>query len=967
VHSRRLRATRRFFNVSAALAIAAPLIAAVPAAAAAPAPPKPARSAPPGVYAATKADDAPIELTVVLTPSSRSALRALATTRTKGTPQQRAAAVAKTQPTATARAATREALVGAGLQVVRETPWQIKVTAPVSLAARVFGVTLVGSGNSRHPASKVAVPAFLGSKVTAVLGFDQRPLMKRHVIPGTLSGPTQLRGAYDVTPSPGASGTGTTVATVQFSGWFSSDLAHYATNVGLTAPTPTQVPVDGADPTIPDGTGGEDEVAIDQEMVLAGAPQAAQRIYFAPNTAAGSIDAYNAIADDVTTASITAVSTSWGICQSFTDQGYENAIRDAISRAVAAGATTFAATGDSGAQDCGSTNPVDVDLPAVLPEVVGVGGTRLTLPGGPATESGWSGSGGGQSYYIPRPAYQSGIAIPAIKIPGTSPAQFNTGRLVPDISATADDTSPNATYGYLGGDAAVGGTSAAAPLMASMLAATLSVGTCPCGIGDIHDAIYANPADFNDVTTGYNGYATGAGYDMVTGLGTPNWSALCAHLVSGGCPLAITTRALGPNGAPLKVGAAYSKQLTAAGGTPPYPSWALTSGALPAGLTLSPAGLLSGMPTSVGTYSFTIQVADSASPTPATASRAFTLTVDPLGLFNPLPTQRAFAQSVGTTAVKVQFAGVAGVPVTGATAVVVNVEVYKPSVAGYLRVTPFSQDAQVATQEFATGQTISNLVVVKLVGGAAQVKLSAGVGQVFMDVAGYYRASSGSAFTPLPTTRVFAHAVGTTATRVQFAGVGGVAAGATAVVVNVEVYKPSTAGYVRVTPFGQDAGVATQEFATGQTISNLVVVKLAGGAAQVKLSAGVGQVFMDVAGYYTSGSSGSSFTPIATTRVFAQSVGTGATPAYLADLSAGNPVPPWATAVVLNVEVFNPSAAGYLRVTPYNQDAAVASQEFVRGQTISNLVVVKLVGGAAQVKLSAGSGTILMDVAGYYS
>jgi hypothetical protein len=56
-----------------------------------------------------------------------------------------------------------------------------------------------------------------------------------------------------------------------------------------------------------------------------------------------------------------------------------------------------------------------------------------------------------------------------------------------------------------------------------------------------------------------------------------------------------------------------------------------------------------------------------------------------------------------------------------------------------------------------------------------------------------------------------------------------------------------------------------------------------------------------------------------------------------------------------------------VRVTPAGLNPSVAVQEFARGQTISNLVVVKLVGGKIQVKLSAGSARVLMDVSGFSS
>ncbi|HTO45284.1 MAG TPA: putative Ig domain-containing protein [Burkholderiales bacterium] len=58
-------------------------------------------------------------------------------------------------------------------------------------------------------------------------------------------------------------------------------------------------------------------------------------------------------------------------------------------------------------------------------------------------------------------------------------------------------------------------------------------------------------------------------------------------------PLAITSPATLPA---AQVGVPYSFTLTATGGTPPY-AWSLASGSLPAGLSLSASGLISGTPT----------------------------------------------------------------------------------------------------------------------------------------------------------------------------------------------------------------------------------------------------------------------------------------------------------------------------------------------------------------------------------
>src|SRR6185503_1549032 len=78
--------------------------------------------------------------------------------------------------------------------------------------------------------------------------------------------------------------------------------------------------------------------------------------------------------------------------------------------------------------------------------------------------------------------------------------------------------------------------------------------------------------------------------------------------------LAVTTSSL-PGGT---VGTAYSQSLAASGGTPPY-SWSLASGTLPAGLSLSTAGTISGTPTAAGNSAFTVRVTDAASQS-ATAS-----------------------------------------------------------------------------------------------------------------------------------------------------------------------------------------------------------------------------------------------------------------------------------------------------------------------------------------------------------
>jgi formylglycine-generating enzyme required for sulfatase activity len=85
-------------------------------------------------------------------------------------------------------------------------------------------------------------------------------------------------------------------------------------------------------------------------------------------------------------------------------------------------------------------------------------------------------------------------------------------------------------------------------------------------------------------------------------------------------PLAITTAATLPYGT---VNTAYSQTLAATNGTAPY-TWSVSSGALPAGITLSSAGVLSGTPTAGGVFAFTVQVTTAAG---GTLAKTFTLTV----------------------------------------------------------------------------------------------------------------------------------------------------------------------------------------------------------------------------------------------------------------------------------------------------------------------------------------------------
>ncbi len=154
------------------------------------------------------------------------------------------------------------------------------------------------------------------------------------------------------------------------------------------------------------------------------------------------------------------------------------------------------------------------------------------------SESGWGngtssgsygGSGGGISQVVGQPAYQHGVVT-----------QSSTMRGVPDVSFDADPNSGVAVIDSWDSPSApwtqVGGTSLASPMWAGVIAIA-NQGRVINGLGTLDGAtatlpkIYALPAsDFHDVTSGNNGYAAGAGYDLVTGRGSPIVNLVVAGL-----------------------------------------------------------------------------------------------------------------------------------------------------------------------------------------------------------------------------------------------------------------------------------------------------------------------------------------------------------------------------------------------------------------------------------------------------
>ena len=180
-------------------------------------------------------------------------------------------------------------------------------------------------------------------------------------------------------------------------------------------------------------------------------------------------------------------------------------------------------------------------FPATCPYITAVGATDLrnsSIYGGEVAVAQPDGatsyySGGGFSSVFPRPSFQSDAVKTYLDkyAPKYGESVFNSsGRGFPDVSALGQ----NLATIFLGKTYGIGGTSASAPIFASIInllnEERLQAGKKP--IGFLNPVLYKNPGMFNDVTQGSNpgcgtnGFPASKGWDPVTGLGTPNYEKM---------------------------------------------------------------------------------------------------------------------------------------------------------------------------------------------------------------------------------------------------------------------------------------------------------------------------------------------------------------------------------------------------------------------------------------------------------
>ena len=439
----------------------------------------------------------------------------------------------------------------AGLDVrwSRGESW-VSISGPPTAVDRAFGVSIDAYRDAGGQVGWVAnrparVPASACGEVSGIGDIHSfvRPTALGDMTLGASSpglSPAQLMHAYDATPlaSRGLAGQGQTVVFFEGDAYSSSDLKAFASSIHHSLNL-----------VVPLGNLGSDEKesTMDIETVHEIAPSAKLvdinllSSRFKDTSTAGTFEAAFAFARRHWPGAIWSI--SLGICEhdanifNRTDLSIMN---EAISTAEVGGTTVFAASGDTGGLDCMPPNdagrsPVGswegVLVPASLPAVTAVGGTTLstTTTGAYLGETTWTeplllqGSGGGLSRVFARPTWQTG--------PGTGGALDGSEmRQVPDIAADADPATGNDIIV----DRSVntgGGTSLSTPIWAGFTTLIDQY----LGTQGGHAVGFFNPELYRLAETsppyrplhdirvdGNDFYPATPGYDMVTGLGSPD-------------------------------------------------------------------------------------------------------------------------------------------------------------------------------------------------------------------------------------------------------------------------------------------------------------------------------------------------------------------------------------------------------------------------------------------------------------
>jgi kumamolisin len=460
------------------------------------------------------------------------------------------------------------------------------------------------------------------SDYAAAHGLDANALVS-HATTG--SGPSasflgsDMRAAYYGGTT--LTGAGQNLGLFEYLGTDLTDLNTYFANVGQTNNVPiTLLSTDGTSTSCVDTRAGGDcddtEQTLDMTQAIGMAPGLSSLVMYI-----GSTD--TAIISAMTTHNPlpTSIGCSWGWTPAD-----PTTLNPYFQKMAAQGQNFFAASGDSSTWS--SRNEA---WPADNAYIVSVGGTDLVTASaaGPwKSETAWTDSGGGISPdSIPIPSWQQLAGVINSSNKGST-----TLRNGPDVSANA-----NFTF-YVCADQTTctaneyGGTSFATPMWAGYIALVNQqlANTGQPTIGFINPTIYsqnvtsAYSTDFHDITSGTSGsYSAVAGYDLVTGWGSPNGTGLINALAPTSTSPNFTISAA-PSSVSVVQGGNGSSTITTAVSGGFNSAIALTASGQPTGVTVtfSPASIAA--PGS-GTSTMSIAVAST------TAAGTYTISVTGTG------------------------------------------------------------------------------------------------------------------------------------------------------------------------------------------------------------------------------------------------------------------------------------------------------------------------------------------------
>ena len=410
------------------------------------------------------------------------------------------------------------------------------------------------------------LPASL-AKTVEVVRLNTFPVAQPLVRVGTTAGmtntmsPRDMFVAYNMRPllDRGVDGAGQTIAVVARSDFNLSDLVAFRDQFGVSGRDPIKVfPASNPGVGAPNGTckgirnprlrrecmmGEEGEVLLDAEWASAMAPGASVLVDIADTDIDASLIH---IVTEHPEAKI--ITISFGSCERL-DPSSVALFAPMYAQAAAQGQTVLVAAGDNGSDGCIDGAGPSVSSLASDANVTSIGGTALDpafdangTATGYVSETVWNdgdgASAGGISAIVRKPSYQNGPGVP-----------MDGFRDQPDVSLMASPLNAGYVLIVEGQLQVVGGTSVGAPAWAGIMALVNQAAHIPAS-GVINEALYAfgrqqyggnGPAVFHDITVGHNGFdgvqgfRAGRGYDLASGLGSPNVDVLAQALRARAC------------------------------------------------------------------------------------------------------------------------------------------------------------------------------------------------------------------------------------------------------------------------------------------------------------------------------------------------------------------------------------------------------------------------------------------------